>query len=76
MNIDITEEQRQQMWENLIKEAKEEVINIPPNAKTKKQFMEETGMTEWQAKRFLEAKVTSKELLVIKYKNLYYYYPA
>lgn len=76
MKIEVTDEQKQKIWEEIILEAKEEVIEIPQLSKTKKQFMEETKMTEWQADQFLKKKIGLGELKTIKYKNVLYYYPA
>lgn len=76
MKIEVTDEQKQKIWEELISEAKEKVINIPPTAKTKSQFMEETGMTDWQSDRFLKLQVSEGKLKVIRYRNALYYYPA
>ena len=71
--IDIDEDK---FWDEMIAEAKREAENPPPNSKTRKQFKEETGMTEWQVKYFLQYKIDNGELQVIKLKGILYYYPA
>ena len=64
------------MWEEIINRAKASKTEVPSWAKTKKQFMNETGMTEWETDRYLEKEINEGRLVRVRHKNVFYYYPS
>jgi hypothetical protein len=67
------EEKLQEIWENIIEEAK----GTPqPNEKTILQFADETGLTRWQARYFLEQEMDAGNMTRRKIRNTNYYSPV
>jgi hypothetical protein len=67
------EEKVQEIWENIIEEAK----GTPqPNEKTIIQFAEDTGLTRWQARYYLETEMNAGRMKRRKIRSTNYYSPV